>query len=112
MARARLLGSNGEERSPMSEQLLQAIEAGDLARVRSLMAAGADPNARNAYGATAMMLAAHAGHLEIVRSLIDAGADVHATDALGWGPLMKAVYNGELDRGFADVVQVLIDAGA
>jgi uncharacterized protein len=96
----------------MSAQLLQAIEAGDLAGVRKLLAAGADSNACSADGATALMLAAHAGHLDIVRTLIDAGADVHATDALGWSPLMKAVYNGELDRGFADVVQALVEAGA
>ncbi len=96
----------------MSEQLLQAIQVADPAQVRKLLAEGADANARNADGATALMLAAHAGHLDIVRALIDAGADVHATDELGWAPLMKAVYNAEQDRGFADVVQVLIEAGA
>jgi ankyrin repeat protein len=96
----------------MSELLLQAAEAGDLPRVKALLTGGADCNARNANGATALMLAAHAGRLDVVRVLIDAGADVNATDERGWGPLTKAVYNPDIDRGFADVVETLIQAGA
>ncbi len=77
-----------------------------------MLAAGADHEARNAEGATALMVAAHAGQLDVVRALVAAGADVNATDDRGWGPLIKAVYNPELDRGFADVVETLIQAGA
>ena len=58
------------------------------------------------------MLAAHAGNLGLVNALIEAGADVNALDERGWGPLSRAVYNADLDRGFADVVQALIGAGA
>jgi len=96
----------------MTETLLQAAAAGECPRVRELLAAGADRNARDAEGATPLMLAAHAGHLDVVRALIDAGADVNATDERGWGALAKAVYNPELDRGFADVVEALVGAGA
>ncbi|MBE0612829.1 MAG: ankyrin repeat domain-containing protein [Burkholderiales bacterium] len=96
----------------MSDLLFDAVVAGDVDRARKLLAAGADCNQRNADGATALMLAAHAGNLELVNALIAAGADVNATDERGWGPLTKAVYNADLDRGFADIVQILIDAGA
>lgn len=96
----------------MPETLFDAVAAGDVDRVRALLAAGADRNARNAEGATALMLAAHAGNLGLVNALIEAGADVNALDERGWGPLSRAVYNADLDRGFADVVQALIDAGA
>ena len=96
----------------MSNELLRAAETGDVDHARALLAAGADCNARNSDGASALMLAAHAGNLAMVSVLLDAGADVNAADALGWGPLTKAVYNPDLDRGFADVVQSLIDAGA
>jgi ankyrin repeat protein len=96
----------------MSELLFRAAEAGDLAGVQALLLAGAACDARDANGATPLMLAAHAGKLDMVRALIAAGADVNATDERGWGALTKAVYNPELDRGFADVVEALIQAGA
>lgn len=96
----------------MPESLLDAVTAGDVDRVRKLLAAGADCNERNGDVATALMLAAHAGNLDLVKTLIDAGADVNATDERGWGPLMKAAYNADLDRGFANVARALIDAGA
>ena len=61
---------------------------------------------------TELMTAAYAGDLEQVNQLLAAGADVNATDEAGWSALMKACYNAEHKRGFADVVQALIDAGA
>jgi ankyrin repeat protein len=48
----------------------------------------------------------------MVKVLIEGGADVNAYDEHGWSPIAKAVYNAELKRGFPDVVQALIDAGA
>lgn len=95
----------------MSEQLHEAVRAGEVARVGDLIAAGADPNARDGYGATPLMNAAHGGNAEMVRALIAAGADVNAVDELGWNAIHKAVYNSELDRGFAEVVDVLANAG-
>jgi ankyrin repeat protein len=92
--------------------LLNAVTAGDADRARKILATGADCNQRNGDDATALMLAAHAGKLDLVKLLIEAGADVNATDERGWGALMKAVYNADLDRGFAGVAQVLIEAGA
>jgi ankyrin repeat protein len=59
-----------------------------------------------------LMLACHTGNLPMVMVLIEAGEDVNASDVRGWTPLMKAAYNADLDRGFADVAQALIDAGA
>jgi ankyrin repeat protein len=67
----------------MSELLLQAALSGDLPRARAQLAAGADCNALNADGATALMLAAHGGQLDVVCALIGAGADVNATDERG-----------------------------
>jgi ankyrin repeat protein len=96
----------------MPETLLDAVTAGDVDRVRTALAAGADRNERDGDGATALMLAAHAGDLGMVKTLIAAGADVNATDERGWGALMKSVYNADLDRGFAEVARALIDAGA
>ncbi len=96
----------------MPEALFDAVTNGDVERVRELLAAGADCDARDGEGATALMLAAYAGNLAVVKTLIEAGADVNARGEGGWSPLMKAAHNAELDRGFADVAQALIDAGA
>ena len=96
----------------MSEALIEAAAAGDTARVRELLAAGAGVDARDAEGATALMRAARAGRLDAVRALVDAGADVNAFDARGWGALAMACHNADLDRGFADVVAFLIERGA
>ena len=107
-----MAGPTNEERIAMQDELLSAIGAARVDRVRELLDSGADANVRDGEGATALMHAAHGGNLPLVRSLLAAGADVGATDASGWTALMKAVYNADLDRGFADVVQALIDAGA
>jgi ankyrin repeat protein len=96
----------------MPVSILDAVTAGDVDRVRKLLAAGADCNERSGEGATALMLASYAGNLGMVKTLIDAGADVNARDEGGWSALMKSAHNAELDRGFADVAQVLIEAGA
>lgn len=61
---------------------------------------------------TELMSAAYAGDLEHARQLLAAGADVNAKDEGGWTALMKACYNAEQKRGYAEVVQALIDAGA
>lgn len=96
----------------MSTELFNAVLAGDLANVRSLLQSGADSNSCNDEGETALMLAAGLGKLEIVNALIESGANIHATDARGWTALMKAIYNHDLDRGFPEIISALISAGA
>jgi ankyrin repeat protein len=96
----------------MTQQLIEAVNAGDVARASQLLGAGADVNARDAYGATALMNAAHSGNMEMVDTLLAAGAEVDAKDELGWTALMKACYNADLNRGFPELVQRLIAAGA
>ncbi len=96
----------------MREQLVESVKTGNVAEVLRMLQAGADVNARDEEGATLLMLAAHAGNLELVKSLIAAGADVNAKDERGWSAICRAVYNAEQNRGFADVVQALIDSGA
>jgi ankyrin repeat protein len=100
------------EGEPMSDELLETVKSGDATKVKALLQSGADCNARDAEGATALMLAAGAGNLDMVKALLAAGADVKATDERGWTALMKSTYNDQLDRGFPHVTQALIDAGA
>ena len=56
--------------------LFAAAHQGDLAKVKKLLAAGANPNARDPYGRTAVHIAAHARQRELIRALAQAGADL------------------------------------
>ena len=96
--------------SPTAEKrasgLIDAAAAGDLVRVKSLIAAGADVNAKNNNGETALMWASYKGHAEVVEALLAARADVNAKTDDGETALMLAS-----DMGHADVVKLLRQAG-
>ena len=96
----------------MDENLLDVVKTGNAAQVKQCLSSGADANARDGEGSTALMLAAYAGNLDAVKALLVAGSDVNAADERGWTALAKSTYNFELKHGFADVAQALIDAGA
>ncbi|WP_035384723.1 ankyrin repeat domain-containing protein [Ferriphaselus sp. R-1] len=96
----------------MSEELLEAVNAGKLMTVRAILASGAYAKTRDAAGNTLLMLAAQRGDLAMVELLLAAGVEVDAVDASGWSALTRAVYNPALKQGFAEIVQALIRAGA
>src|SRR5919199_3920468 len=79
-----------------TQALMRAVDEGDVARVRVLLAAGADPNAAAEYGETALMRAVSKGDLEVVEVLLDAGGDVHAKSENGFTPLFMAVFFGHV----------------
>ncbi len=85
----------------------RAAREGDAAVLRREIAAGADVDALDRHGQSAVMLAAHRGHLEAVRVLIDAGADLDVTAKFGLSATMLAVIGRH-----ADVARSLASAGA
>lgn len=92
--------------------LMKAAGRGELAAVQSLLAAGADVNAADGRGFTALYHACYnadedRGYPEVVRALLAAGADREAAIGYGVRPLMYAAGNGE-----AAVVRELLAAGA
>ncbi len=87
--------------------LIDAASAGDLARVRSLLAAGSDVNAKDKDGVTALMKASQSGRIEVVRALLEAKANVNAKLKNGSTALMYAMKNDHVD-----VVRALLAAGA
>jgi hypothetical protein len=90
------------------DALRKAASAGDLAKVKELLAAGTDVNAPNAYGGTALAFAADRGHAAVVDLLLERGADVNATDRYyNAKPLDWAV-----GRGHAEIVRALLAKGA
>ena len=121
--------------------LHRAAQRGDLALVRQLLAAGADPVARTRYGVTPLELASAGAGPEVVEALLAAGADANSVTREGETVLMAASRAGNvgavralLARGaspnlaeewqgqtalmwaaaanHADVVRALLEAGA
>ena len=77
--------------------------------VKAEIANGADVNAKDKYGLTALTYAAvNNQNPEIVKALIDAGADVNAKNDKGLTVLMSATENNRNP----EVIKVLLDAGA
>jgi len=84
-----------------------AIKRGDVQIVLALLGQGADVDARDRYGNTALMLAAHAGQREVVETLIAHRADLNITAKFGLSALMLA-----LVAGHAEIAHLLAKAGA
>ena len=87
--------------------LVDAVKAGDVEAVRSLLADGVAAGAAEADGTTALHWAAHHDHLAIAQLLLDAGSAVDATNRYGVTPLALASLNGS-----TPMITRLLEAGA
>lgn len=81
------------------DDLPAAIQSGDVTRVRTLLAGGADVNRVLPYDMTPLMLAASLGLPEMVRFLLEAGADHRRKTADGWTAADLAALYGEFHMG-------------
>ena len=91
----------------MHKEWKAAVESADLAAIDAQLASGADINARDEHGQTALMNAARAGQTSVVRLLAERGADLNHHAKYGLTALMLAVI-----RRHTEVVRVLVEAGA
>ncbi len=96
----------GDEPPRPTPPLMRAALEGDLAEMRRLLDEGADVNAANDSGATALMWAVD--DLAKTRLLVDRGANVNAKSDDGRTPLLIAAGF----RGNAPVVTLLLEHGA
>ena len=87
--------------------LLEAARAGNPHAIRAEIAAGADLDARDADGATALHWAVQRHSLEAVAALLDAGAEPSAVTRNGVTPLSLAALLGE-----TALIERLLAAGA
>jgi ankyrin repeat protein len=93
---------------PTHAQLIDAARSGDVEAVRSLLAEGADANAVQGDGMTALHWAAERGHAAVADLLLSAGAALEAKTRIGsYTPLHLASRGGH-----ASIATALLDAGA
>ena len=95
----------------LNETLSSAANGNDVAFLRALLEAGADPKVASENGWTALMVAATYGTAEMVDALVAAGSDVNASDGNCGGQtvLMWAARSGKESKR---KVQSLLKAGA
>ena len=87
--------SPAPEPGAYGQELFSAVKAGDVEDVRSLLKAGADPNARDEWRDTPLHEATYVQNvsgsgieaaMEIIRLLLKAGANPNATNEAGHAP--------------------------
>ncbi|WP_433240502.1 ankyrin repeat domain-containing protein [Streptosporangium sp. CA-135522] len=89
--------------------LYRASAGGQATIVRTLLAAGADPNRISGGEDEGLPLcgAAAWNHTEVVKTLLSAGAEPSGRESGGWSALLWAAANGH-----ADTLTILLSAGA
>jgi ankyrin repeat protein len=94
---------------------MTAARTGIPAAVKTLLAYGADVNAKETWrGQTALMWAAAEGHAETIQLLLEAGAQINARSNTGWTALLFAAREGQIAAvktllaGGADVNETLL----
>lgn len=87
--------------------LIDSIRAGELDQAQLLLERGADANAAEANGTTALHWAVNRGDHELVAALIKAGADVNAQNAYGASAMSEAALLGDVK-----LLALLLEAGA
>jgi ankyrin repeat protein len=80
--------------SPAAPPLVEAAKKADREALRALVRAGADVNAADGDGSTALLWVSHWDDAESADLLIKAGADVNRANDLGATPLWAASMNG------------------
>lgn len=81
----------------MTTDLHKAAEANDTTRLKDLLAAGAQIDARDKDQRTPLLLATRANAIDAARLLIEAGADVNARDMIRDTPFLYAGAEGRTE---------------
>lgn len=89
------------------QDLIDAAYEGNTETVKILLANGADVNAKDDEGRTALMTVAGEGHTGVAKTLLDHGADINTKDKDGKTALFLAEKSGH-----SQVVRILKEAGA
>ena len=88
--------------------LIDAVQNGDIDRVRELLDSGVNPNIKHYFNDDSPLISASFdGHTEIVKLLLESGADPNIGYRHGYTPLIFAS-----KKGHSDVVRLLLEHGA
>ena len=101
------VGLSGAASAAERATLADAVEQRDKTVVRTLLKSGADVNATQPDGTTALHWAAYHEDVDTAALLVKAGANVNAANRFGVPPLAVASTNGN-----AAIVKLLLDGGA
>jgi ankyrin repeat protein len=93
------------------EAFLQAVAAGDAARVALFLEAGIDPSVKSASGRTALWVATERRQLEVLKTLLAGGVAPNGQNAprIEGG---KSIVFEAVDTGDPAFVRALVEAGA
>lgn len=90
----------------LAPPICEAAVHGNLAKVRELLALGADPCSHDELGRNPLMHAAMHGHSDVVRCLLDVGVPWNALDASG-----KCAGDYAMEAGHQETFDMLLDTG-
>jgi hypothetical protein len=89
--------------------LAVAANFGQLEALRMLLAAGADPNARNGNESTPVLGAAFFGRADCLEALLDAGADPSLADENGTTSYTALLIPWQITKAIADAMMIPLD---
>lgn len=89
------------------DEFLRAVQSGNGNAAAAMIQQGADVNAREANGTTALHWAVYHQDVALVKRLLAAGAKVSVVNDFGSSPMQEAAITGN-----ATVIRMLLDAGA
>jgi len=93
--------------SDVNKRLIMASGRGQIGGVQKFLDQGANVNAVDSSGITALMTASELDRSDVVKLLLEKGAEVNAADSFGSTALTKAS-----ERGHLEVVKLLLEKGA
>ena len=96
-----------DEVVPLNSRFLVAARNLDGPAMERMLREGANVNARNRLGETALVVVLKKDRTDLAQALLAAGADVNVAAVNGITPLMAAAYGGH-----TDMVRILLDKGS
>ncbi|MFP3016488.1 MAG: ankyrin repeat domain-containing protein [Wolbachia sp.] len=97
-----------QRQSDLDEELLTAVQDGDLDKVKSLVSQNANVNTTDMYSWTPLHWAAFKDRLEIAKFLIEKNADIDAEDK---GPYGKKPIHVAAENNSKDIIELFLSKG-